>query len=170
MFEVQVLLVLAMVATAAAIDWRTGEIPNWLTLPPLAAAPVIYACLWGTPGLVASLVGLLACGLVPFILFRKDAIGGGDVKLLAAIGAVGGLYLGIEAQLFAFLVAAGFAIAALTWQGSLRATVTTSFRLLVNPLLPRARRRPIDRRGLTSIRLGPAILVGTLIAAWGAPA
>jgi hypothetical protein len=30
------------VATAAAFcDWRRGEIPNWLTLPPIVVAPLV---------------------------------------------------------------------------------------------------------------------------------
>jgi prepilin peptidase CpaA len=166
MSEVQVVVV-ALAAVAAVIDWRTGEIPNWLTLPPLVLAPLVHLAVAGTPGLVASLVGLVACGAVPYVLFRQDAIGGGDVKLLAAIGAVGGLYLGIEAQLLSFVVAALFALALLAWQGSLRATLSTCGRILVNPLLPRRLRRPIDPGSLTEIRLGPAILVGTLVAAAG---
>ncbi len=31
---------LGLALTAAITDWRRGEIPNWLTLPPLIVAPV----------------------------------------------------------------------------------------------------------------------------------
>ena len=49
-------LIAAMVITGVAtvIDWKTGLIPNWLTLGPLAAAPLLHAVLGLREGGAAS--------------------------------------------------------------------------------------------------------------------
>lgn len=76
---------------AATIDMRSRRIPNWLTLPMLAAGlagaalghlPVSAGQAWAGAGLGFGLA---------FVMFVLGAMGGGDVKLMAAIGAwVGG--------------------------------------------------------------------------------
>ena len=48
-------LALLIAAIAAVTDFRTGEIPNWLTLPPLVAAPLAYGMMDGLWAAVASI-------------------------------------------------------------------------------------------------------------------
>ncbi len=96
-------LVLAIVATgtgaAALIDIRTRRVPNVLTVTLAAVGFGIAAAGLGRVGLGASLLGCalgLAC-MLPGHIF--GATGAGDVKLLAAAGAL----LGPEDTLYAFL-------------------------------------------------------------------
>jgi prepilin peptidase CpaA len=154
------LVALALAAAAAFTDWRTGTIPNRLTLPVLALAPVAYLLLGGVPAALASLLGALLCGAVPYLLFRRDAIGGGDVKLLAALGAVLGASVGLEAELLAFVLAALWALGASAARGGLWPLLRNALRLAVNPLLPRRRRLPVVSQQLTSLRLGAFVLAG----------
>ena len=79
-------LFLGLALVAAVTDWRRGEIPNWLTLPPLVLAPAAFALFVSPGAALVSIAGIFICGLVPYLLFRQDAIGGGDVKMVAAIG------------------------------------------------------------------------------------
>ena len=153
-----------MAAIAATTDHRSGTIPNWLTLPPLVLGPAVFFYVGGVPGLLSALAGLLVCGLIPALLYWKDAIGGGDVKLFAALGAVVGLEMGLEAQLISYIAAWLYALVRLAIDRKLGATLKNSFFLLMNPVLPRNRRREIKREFMTSVRLGGAILVGTAIA------
>src|SRR5690242_18234513 len=86
-----ILACVAITAVAAVTDTRTGHIPNWLTLPPLIIAPLLWGAhggLWRVDGgsLVGSLLSMLGCALVPLLLFFKRACGAGDVKLFAAVG------------------------------------------------------------------------------------
>lgn len=85
-----------MLLALAAIDWETGYLPDWLTLPLIAL------------GLIANLDGRFASPLdagigaaAGYIVFRLlgaafyrlrkyEGLGQGDAKLLAAIGAWGG--------------------------------------------------------------------------------
>jgi Flp pilus assembly protein protease CpaA len=85
-----ILLVLGLIA--AGWDWRTRTIPNWLTIPALSAGLALNR-LDGVYGLgVALLIQ------VPF--FFAGMIGGGDVKLMAAAGAL----LGWREFLILFLI------------------------------------------------------------------
>jgi prepilin peptidase CpaA len=181
-----VVAAVAVAALGAWFDFRSarkpaegegteGEIPNWLTLGALAISPLAYFA-WGffqTNGgvrvgleyLGLSLLGAILCGLVPLALYRYDMGGGGDVKLLAAIGALCRPLVGIEAEFYAFAAAALLAPAWLAWEGRLFKTLANTLWLAVNPFLPKAKRREIKRETLTWFRLGPAIFLGTLVAA-----
>lgn len=90
-----------LVILAAIWDIRTRRIPNWLTLSGVvlgvALNMFIYQPLGTWFGLVFSLKGLgLAFG-VYFVLYLLHAMGAGDVKLMAAVGAGAGAanWLGI---------------------------------------------------------------------------
>ena len=115
-------LALAIVLGAAAVveDVRRRRLPNWLTAGGVAAG---MACAawggWRSLGMAAAgaAVGFLL--LLPFHLL--GAMGGGDVKLMAAYGAVFGpagiLIAGVFAAVFGGLSAAG----ALLWNRRARA-------------------------------------------------
>ncbi|HEU4580327.1 MAG TPA: A24 family peptidase [Polyangiaceae bacterium] len=159
-------------AIAAYTDLRRGLIPNALTLGgALAGALGHLAHGWqlggwssGLSALGASLAGGLLCALAPLVLFAKGGMGGGDVKLFAALGVCCHPLLGIEAQLYAFVLAASFVPAQLLRQGRLRELLGRARHALLSPLLPRARRRPLPPVAAHWLRLGPAIFGGTLLA------
>lgn len=160
-----------LAAVAAGWDYKTGHIPNWLTLPPLIIAPATYFALGGVPAFLDSFLGILVCGLVPLGLFYMKTPGGGgppmhggDVKLFAALGAILGWYMGVEAQFYSVFAAAIFVMGQMAWKGKLLQVLGNSAALVVNPILPKKRRREISPDLLHTIRLGPAIFVGTAVA------
>ncbi|HLU67870.1 MAG TPA: A24 family peptidase [Kofleriaceae bacterium] len=159
--------ILIVTAIAATTDLRTGLIPNWLTLPALVAAPAAHALFAGPGALEASLVGIALCGLPPYLLFRVGALGGGDVKLLAAIGGIAGASLGLEAQIFGLSVAAAYVIVRLAWRGGLLALLGRALRIVVNPLLPPSRRRPVATGEMMEMRLGASLFAGAVLAVLG---
>jgi prepilin peptidase CpaA len=79
--------VLTLTAIAAALDWRTRKIPNWITVPGILAGVTLRTVISGWPGAKASLegAGLALALLLPLVLLR--ALGAGDWKLMGAIGA-----------------------------------------------------------------------------------
>lgn len=79
--------VLALTFLAAATDWRTRKIPNWITVPGILAGITLRAAIAGWPGAKASLegAGLALALLLPLVLMR--ALGAGDWKLMGAVGA-----------------------------------------------------------------------------------
>ena len=165
------ILTLAVCAIAAVIDFKTGLIPNWLSFGAMAVGVLGHLVQgsvlvdWRT-GLhegAVSLAGLLLCSLAPGALYFRGAMGGGDLKLFAAIGALCQPLLGIEVQMHALLVAAIVAPARLAYQGHLLRVLGGTLSVVINPFLPANRRRSLPPEALTSFRLGPAIFAGAAL-------
>jgi prepilin peptidase CpaA len=161
---------LIVAAVAAAFDWRQRRIPNWLTLGALVSAPIahaIHAHATHASALGAaetSLLGAALCGAVPLLLWRLHAIGGGDVKLVAAVGALAGPAFGIEAVFYACAFATGFVMVVLSWNGALLRTLASGAAQIVNPLLPEGRRVAARHELTDSFRFGPAVCAGVAFA------
>jgi prepilin peptidase CpaA len=171
--HVSLLVALIVTAVAALYDLRSWRIPNWLSVGTLAAAPVAHF-VWGAAsqglhaGLVAagwSVAGALLCGLVPWLSWRAETFGGGDVKLLAAVGALCLPKVGIAVEFDAMIVGAVFAFGRLAWDGRLFRTLVGSLRLALNPFLPKSKQRTPAREEMTEMRLGPAIVGGVILCA-----
>ena len=115
-------------------------------------------------------VGVLGCSAVPLLLYRVRAMGGGDVKLLACLGVWAGPILGLQVELYAFVLAALYAPARLAYQGDLLRLLGNSAALLKNPFLPPARRKEVPQALLTELRFGPAVFVARRSWRWSAGA
>jgi prepilin peptidase CpaA len=164
---------LLLSAAAAISDSRTGEIPNRLSLGGLGGALMLHFVVGSVRGGVGlgfreflwALGGVPACAFIPFLFWRRGAFGGGDVKLLAALGALLLPLMGIEAEFYSLITAAILAPARLAWDGKLFKVLWNALTLMVNPLLPKARRRQVAPEAMTSVRFGPAMFAGTALAA-----
>lgn len=159
------IVALAIAGVAALADFRTAKIANWITLPPLASAPVFYAFFLGPNHGLSSIVSFLLCALVPYGMFRQGAMGGGDVKLFAALGAVTGFDIkaGVEIQLLAFVIALVVAFGALAWRGTLTTTLCNVARISLPRLRASRSAKETQAPRLTPIRMGGPIFVGTAI-------
>ncbi len=96
-------------------------------------------------------------------MYMKGAMGGGDLKLFAAIGALCQPLLGIEAEMYGLVVAAVIAPARLAFRGELLRVLGNSLALVTNPLRPAAERRALPPEMMSWFRLGPAIFAGTVL-------
>lgn len=153
-----------IVASAAVLDMRTGKIPNWLTLPAMAAGPLFWFFAMGTFGAVESAAGIFLCGLPPFLAYRAGGMPGGDLKLFAAVGGIVGPVTGIEIEFFAMLAAGLFGVVLLAYRGKLRETFGAAYLRLRNKALPARYEKEVPEIERTSIRIGPFVLVGSLAA------
>jgi prepilin peptidase CpaA len=73
------------------MDVRTRRIPNWFTLSSLAGAFLLQVALGGLHALLLSLAAAATAGSLFAVLFLAGGMGGGDVKLIAAVAAGVGL-------------------------------------------------------------------------------
>lgn len=153
---------LLLVGAAAAIDHRTGFIPNRLTVTGMLVG-IALAVLGGGPlGGLLAVAGALAVALVPLLLFHFGAMGGGDVKLFAALGALLGAAAALETELVSFVFGAIQGVVVWARHGRLG----EGLRGVVLLVCPGVRRRWCGEVGgvfarTTEIRLGPAILAAT---------
>jgi prepilin peptidase CpaA len=164
--ELPLLLACGATLVAAWTDAKTGRIPNLLTLPLLPVGLALGALQSGLVGLGSAALGCLLCFAIPYGLLRFSrgtAIGGGDVKLFAGLGALLGPHAGLEVELSSLVLLALFALLALAWRGQLWALLKRTGWLAINSLLPKARRRPVEPELMMTMRMGPAICVAT----WG---
>ena len=84
-------LLLALVLGAAVYDVLYRRIPNWLNVLGALAGIALNTFLYqGLPGLVFSLKGLFLAFAIYAALYALHAMGAGDVKLMAAVGAIVG--------------------------------------------------------------------------------
>lgn len=156
---------MAVSVLAGVIDWRTGRIPNWLTLPALALGLGARALHAGWDGLGGAAIGLIVASAVPWLLYRSTkgaGIGGGDVKLFAALGALLGGGTALELEFLAFGLLAVFALVRLAFLGRLLAVLGNVARLMAGPFVPSLRKRPRDTDSYFEMRMGPAIALATL--------
>jgi prepilin peptidase CpaA len=158
-------IALLATAIAAPTDARSARIPNWLTYPLLALGPLLslFAPVPAMSGLLLSLLGIFCCALVPTLLFARAAMGGGDVKLLAALGGLLGPYSGIEVQFFSFLVVTIVLLGRMAWDGRLLATLRNVVLASTHLFLPQRLHRPLEPTLLTNMRMGIPIFVATAL-------
>lgn len=102
---------LAVVAVAAWTDVRDGKVYNRLTYPAILAGLLLNTFL-RPPGIgpQQATLGLLV-GFVPlFLAYAAGGLGGGDVKLTAAVGSFLGPWATLYAILYSFLAGALFCL------------------------------------------------------------
>ncbi len=150
---------------AALSDWRNGTIPNWLTLPFVAIAPFAYGLSLGAEMALQCVAATVCSGAIPFLLFRAGAMGGGDVKLFAALGAVVGFdpLLGMQVQIVAFALGMLVALAALARKGELLTSAWSALASTLNYLLPSRFQLRAPTPSRSSVRLGAPVFLATLV-------
>jgi prepilin peptidase CpaA len=144
---VATVLVLGLLAFAAATDALRHRIYNWTTYPGILVALGLNALGSGLVaagmadreslrglgwvGFAESFCGLGICGLVLLVCFVLFKVGGGDVKLMAMLGAFLGPEQGIVAMLWTFVLGGCLGLIVLVWRmGPLR-MVASVFRHLL---------------------------------------
>lgn len=158
---------IAILLVAAAIDWRTLRIPNWLTVPAMLYGLAYNAThgqsLWG--GLGTGGFGLVVGLVILLPLYIIRVMGAGDVKLMAAVGAFLGPLVVLKAALFVFVVGG---IAALAYAVSHRASrqlaanLTEFAESLVLPGVP-VWRPGLGSASIGSLPYGVSISAGTIL-------
>ena len=111
-------------AIAAVTDLRSRRIPNWLTGSGVLAGISLHLFLGGLHECCFALLAGLIAGSIFLVMFIAGGMGAGDVKLMAAVGTLGGIHA-LHSVLIAIVIlgaVAAVVMAAVT--GRLRETVT----------------------------------------------
>ena len=148
-----------ILAFACYGEIRERRIPNWLTLGAIALGVGSAIIEGGLAGLADSALGLAIAGglFLPFCLL--GVVGGGDMKLMAAVGAIVGWPMVLRVLCDTCIAGGVIAVAIMAWNGILLTTLANVFRLMVG--------MPRKRQGLRNPPMVPyalAITIGTLVA------
>lgn len=163
-------LMVVVVVVAAVTDFRTKLVPNRLTY----SAVLVGLILWPIAGAVvggselaiefsqASWIGML-CGLVPFALLVMTAgLGGGDMKLMAAVGALSASWeVVLSTTIYALVVAVVMAGFVMIRRGVVKETLG---RVFSAALLASARVKADLPKDGPTVAFAAAVAVGAAIA------
>jgi prepilin peptidase CpaA len=155
--------VMAGTGTGAVIDLRVRRVPNALTIPLAMAGVALAAAGLGRIGVSAAIAGWAAGLALMLPGYLLGATGAGDVKLMAAVGAL----LGPEGALWAFLYTAiaggATALIVAALRGRLRQTVEETMWLVLSR---GANAEALeDPKANNRFAYAPAIAVGAIITA-----
>lgn len=157
-------VLLAMLVVCVYTDLAKGKIYNAVTLPAIFFGLAVNYALGGAmPEKRLFLESLMAMGIgggALFVVYLFGGFGAGDVKLMAAVGALSASRtLVVWSLIYTAIVGAALAVGLLVWKGRLLEGLRRSFRLLV-----RFRRHARGEEAKEDIFLpyGFAISVGTL--------
>jgi prepilin peptidase CpaA len=159
---------LIIATTGAVQDLRVRRIPNWLTYSGMLGAFVARTVSSGWSGAKSVFAGTAVASCIFLVLYLLKAMGGGDVKLMAAVGAWAG-----PSQALVILVAVSIAggvlallymiFGRLVWQ-TFRNTLALFRHHLTSGFRPHVFLN-IEQPASTRLPYGVAIAVGTLYCA-----
>lgn len=161
-------ITLIIVGITALLDIKTNRIPNYITFPAIALGLILNSYFMGLDGFRNALVGMSVGTLLLIVPFALGGMGAGDVKLLAAIGALNGGIFAFHTFLYGAITGGLIAVVILLVKGQLYSVLFNLFCMLRNFsafIFKRGQRQQI-MPWVTNIRFpyGTSIFVGTIAA------
>lgn len=140
------------------------RIPNSFVFATLASGILINVFFGGFHGALTSVLGCFIAFTLMFVLHVFGAMGAGDVKLFAAIGALTGAQLVLPTFLVVALTGGVLGIVSMIRAGQLKFTLMRVFQILIG-LLPgyKIPRFPVPADRRHTIPYGVAITLGSFI-------
>ena len=147
---------------AVIIDLRSRRIPNELTAAMAGVGIGLAATGYSGATVIGSLVGFVIGLAVMLPGHAMGATGAGDVKLMAAVGALVGPGLVLSAFLFTCLAGGVLAVAVAVQRHRFAETVVGTGRLVAAP--SNASHALKHAAPASRFAYGPAIAIGSLVA------
>jgi prepilin peptidase CpaA len=143
-------------------DLRYRKIPNWATLPGIVLGLGVSILFGGWGGMKASGIGFLIGFGALLVLFVLGWMGGGDVKLMAAVGALKGYPFVVSALFYSLIVGVVIGVAMLIWNRKTQRAFKNLFFVVASRFSPLIPKQNINREETQKIPFGLAIVAGTL--------
>jgi prepilin peptidase CpaA len=164
----QQIILATLVIAATVFDLRSRRIPNWLCAGGFLSGFACQIALFQWAGAREAALGTGLALLIYVPLFALRAVGGGDVKLMAAVGSIAGPKSWIAIFLTTAIVGGAIALVMVAIKGRTRRTVRNVGILLTELAhlrAPHLVEQELDVSSGQGLRLphGCTIAVGTLL-------
>jgi len=161
--EWQLIQLTIVLMIAFYTDLKYQLIPNAITLPSIFLGLALNVFFRGAPGFIDGLLGILL-GLVLFIIpFIIGGLGGGDVKLIMAIGAIMGMQFNLECIVATVIIGALISLVLILNQRKLKRSLVTVCRYIISTILLQSLKE-IEQTELNMyFPYGIAISLGTIV-------
>jgi prepilin peptidase CpaA len=157
--DVQSVILLLVTGLCAFTDARWGKVYNVVTYPS-ALIGLGLSFYLSPPTPFMSALGLLT-GLIFFGFVRKiSGMGAGDVKLMAALGAIKGLPFLLYGTFYILCAATVTGLILIVWQGRMVPVMKWVAQTLVSVVSPKYSRPSLDHE-MTPMPFAPAIFIGS---------
>jgi prepilin peptidase CpaA len=164
MMETVMIIALTLVlAIAIWTDLRSGLLPNRLTFSAMGLALLAHGWMSGFQGMIFSLAGLGTGFGLFLLLYLWGGMGAGDVKLMAAVGAIVGAYGALVSGILAILVGGIYALGAMSYQWGFVEMCRRLSRATYGAILTGGKGWSRDLQLPFRLRYGLAIAAGTLL-------
>ena len=163
-----IILISALVA-ASLTDIAHRRIPNAITYPLAAFGLLYHLNAVGMNGLIFSISGILAGAGLLLLFHLLGGMGAGDVKLMAAVGAILGPADVFTAFLYSALIGGLYALVVLWRHGALQDTYYRIASVVGSLILMRTMQTSVvsPRANLPRLCYGLAISLGTVLSILG---
>jgi prepilin peptidase CpaA len=160
---------LTCATVAACFDVKTRRIPNKLSVPCLMAGLLLHYFAQGWAGLGSSLAAAAIAFGIFLLFFLAGGMGGGDVKLIAAVGALAGLHMLPGILVATALIGGALAIGMVMMRGQMGVTLRNMASIAGHHAEHGLSPHPtLHVRNEATLRLpyGVAIAAGVLVGCW----
>lgn len=149
---------------AAWCDLQYRRIPNALTLPAVVVALCLHAVMNGWSGFLLALGGMLVASALVLPGYALGFTGAGDVKLLAAVGALLALPAALYAALLSLVLGGVLSVLLSVWRRNLSGLLKNTWGM-GRWLVVRSTGAPVQAPAASGkgVPLGVAIAVATLV-------
>lgn len=159
----QLVLLGAVALVSFWTDAARKKIYNWVTLPGIAAGLAAHAWVGGWPAVQSGLLGFAIGFGIFLVFFLMDAgMGGGDVKLIGAIGAITGPQFVIYTMFYGGLAGLAIGLSTLIWNGRVRYAASHFGRFLYAAVHPGKEAVSLRDEKTLYVPYGAALSVGAL--------
>lgn len=151
---------------AAYHDVTERRIPNYLTGAGVLSGLLLHLGLDGWKGFLSASAAMLIAGVIFFIFFAAGGMGGGDVKLVAAVASLIGIQHVAYLLILTSLAGGVMAIWMAMGRGLLRTTASNVFHLANHHLRKGLTPHPvlnIENKATLRLPYGVAIAAGSFL-------
>jgi prepilin peptidase CpaA len=151
-----------MLTAACYTELKESRIPNWITIPGLLVGLLAGYLPGGLP-FGSAIMGFLAAFFFLFIFYMFGGMGGGDVKLMAAVGALQGYPVVMTTLVYTAFIGGAMAIWVLICNRNFWHGIVQSTAMLFRLRKPAEEQTEEAEAKMGTVPYGIAIIAGALL-------